>query len=250
MSGHSKWATTKRKKAVIDGKRGKLFTKIVREIIMAARTGGGEMTSNMRLRIVVDKAKAANMPADNWQRAIKKGTGELEGVSYENLSYEGYGPGGVAVVVDCLTDNKNRSAADVRSIFTKCNGNMGEQGSVGWMFKRKGLLVIPKTAMAEDQLLELALDSGAEDMQAAEETFDITTSPEDFEKVKAALIAKGIQPASAELTMVPGNYVKLEGKDAQMMLRLMDELEDNDDVQNVYANFDIPQEVMDAMEES
>ncbi len=249
MSGHSKWATTKRKKAVIDGKRGKLFTKIVRELIMAARTGGGEVTSNARLRIAVEKAKAANMPADNWQRAIKKGTGELEGVSYENLSYEGYGPGGVAVVVECVTDNKNRSAADVRSIFTKCNGNMGEQGSVGWMFKRKGLIVVPKTAMAEDQLLELALDSGAEDMQSAEETFDITTSPEDFEKVKAALMAKGIQPSSAELTMVPGNYVKLEGKEAEQMLGLMDALEDYDDVQNVYANFDIPQDVMDAMEE-
>jgi YebC/PmpR family DNA-binding regulatory protein len=249
MSGHSKWATTKRKKAVIDGKRGKLFTKIVREIITAARTGGGDVGSNMRLRVAVDKAKAANMPLENWQRAIKKGTGELEGVSYENLSYEGYGPGGVAVVVDCLTDNKNRSAADVRSIFTKCNGNLGEQGSVGWMFKRKGLIIVPKSAMAEDQLLELALDAGAEDMQVAEETFDITTAPEDFDKVKAAISAKGVQPSSAELTMVPGNYVKLEGKDAQNMLRLMDALEDHDDVQNVYANFDIPQEVMDAMED-
>jgi YebC/PmpR family DNA-binding regulatory protein len=151
--------------------------------------------------------------------------------------------------VDCLTDNKNRSAADVRSIFTKCNGNLGEQGSVGWMFKRKGLIIVPKSALAEDQLLELALDAGAEDMQAAEETFDITTAPEDFDKVKAAISAKGVQPSSAELTMVPGNYVKLEGKDAQNMLRLMDALEDHDDVQNVYANFDIPQEVMDAMED-
>jgi YebC/PmpR family DNA-binding regulatory protein len=249
MSGHSKWATTKRKKAVIDGKKGKLFTKIVREIITAARTGGGDINGNARLRIAVDKAKAANMPAENWQRAIKKGTGELEGVAYENLSYEGYGPGGVAVVVDCLTDNKNRSAADIRSIFTKHNGNMGEQGSVGWMFKRKGLILVPQSAMAEDQLMELALDAGAEDMQPAEETFDITTAPEDFEKVKAALAAKGIQASSAELTMVPSNYVKLEGKDAQAMLRLMDSLEDHDDVQNVYANFDIPQEVMDAMED-
>lgn len=247
MSGHSKWATTKRKKAVIDGKRGKLFTKIVREIIVAARQGGGDLAGNARLRIAVDKAKAANMPMDNWQRAIKKGTGDLEGVAYEALTYEGYGPGGVAVVVDCLTDNKNRTAADVRSIFTKSAGNMGEQGSVGWMFKRKGLIIIPKSAGAEDQVMELALDAGAEDMQAGEETYDITTAVEDFEKVKAALAAKGIQPASAELTMVPGNYVKLEGKEAEQMLRLMDELEDYDDVQNVYANFDIPQEVMDAM---
>ena len=249
MSGHSKWATTKRKKAVIDGKRGKLFTKIVREIIVAARNGGGDVNGNARLRIAVDKAKASNMPMDNWQRAIKKGTGDLEGVSYEALTYEGYGPGGVAVVVDCLTDNKNRTAADVRSIFTKSAGNLGEQGSVGWMFKRKGLIIVPNTAKAEDELLELALDAGAEDMSSGEETFDITTSVEEFEKVKAALIAKGIQPMSAELTMVPGNYVKLQGKEAQQMLRLMDELEDYDDVQNVYANFDIPQEVMDAMED-
>jgi YebC/PmpR family DNA-binding regulatory protein len=248
MSGHSKWATTKRKKAVIDGKKGKLFTKIIREIITAARLGGGDVNGNMRLRFAVDKAKAANMPAENYQRAIKKGTGELEGVAYESLTYEGYGPGGVAVVVDALTDNKNRSAADIRSIFTKGNGNMGEQGSVGWMFKRKGLILVPKSAMAEDQLLELALDAGAEDMTAAEETFDITTAPEDFDKVKAALTAKNIVPVSAELTMVPGNYVKIDGKDAENMLKLMDMLEDHDDVQNVYANFDIPQEVMDAME--
>jgi YebC/PmpR family DNA-binding regulatory protein len=248
MSGHSKWATTKRKKAIVDGKKGKVFTKIVREIIMSARTGGGDINGNAKLRIAVDKAKAANMPAENWQRAIKKGTGELEGVSYESLTYEGYGPGGVAVVVDCLTDNKNRTASEIRSIFTKGNGNMGEPGSVAWMFKRKGMIVIPKGNLAEDQVMEWALDAGAEDMTAGEETYDVTTAIEDFEKVKQALEAKKVVPLSAELTMVPANYIKLEGEDAERMLRLMDTLEDNDDVQNVYANFDIPQDVMDAME--
>ncbi len=248
MSGHSKWATTKRKKAVIDGKRGKVFTKITREIIVAARQGGGDLNGNSKLRIAVEKAKAANMPADNWQRAIKKGTGDLEGVTYESLVYEGYGPGGVAVVVDVLTDNKNRSASEVRSIFTKNNGNMGEPGSVAWMFKRKGLIVVPKAGLAEDQLLEWSLDAGAEDMSAGEETFDVVTAVEDFERVRQALEAKGVRPASAELTMVPANYIRLEGEDASRMLRLVDALEDNDDVQNVYANFDIPQEVMDAME--
>jgi YebC/PmpR family DNA-binding regulatory protein len=248
MSGHSKWATTKRKKAIIDGKKGKIFTKIVREIIMAARSGGGDLNGNAKLRLAVDKAKANNMPMENWQRAIKKGTGELEGVSYEALTYEGYGPAGVAVVVETLTDNKNRTASEIRSIFTKNNGNMGEQGSVAWMFKRKGFIVLPKGSLPEDAVMELALDAGAEDMQAGEETYDVTTAVEDFEKVKQALEAKGLVPASAELTMVPQNYIKLEGEDASRMLRLVDALEDNDDVQNVYANFDIPQDVMDAME--
>jgi YebC/PmpR family DNA-binding regulatory protein len=248
MSGHSKWATTKRKKAIIDGKKGKIFTKVVREIIMAARTGGGDLNGNAKLRMAVDKAKANNMPAENWQRAIKKGTGELEGVSYEELTYEGYGPAGVAVVVETLTDNKNRTASEIRSIFTKNNGNMGEQGSVAWMFKRKGFIVLPKGSLPEDAVMELALDAGAEDMQSSDETYDVTTATEDFEKVKAALEAKGMVPASAELTMIPQNYIKLEGEDASRMLRLVDALEDNDDVQNVYANFDIPQDVMDAME--
>jgi len=248
MSGHSKWATTKRKKAIIDGKKGKVFTKITREIIVAARNGGGDINANSKLRLAVDKAKASNMPAENWQRAIKKGTGDLEGVSYEQLTYEGYGPSGVAVVVDVLTDNKNRSASELRSLFTKNSGNMGEPGSVAWMFKRKGLIVVPKGALAEDQVMEWALDAGAEDMTAGEETYDVVTAAEDFEKVKQALEGKGIKAASAEVTMIPANYIKLEGEDASRMLRLMDALEDNDDVQNVYANFDIPQEVMDAME--
>jgi YebC/PmpR family DNA-binding regulatory protein len=248
MSGHSKWATTKRKKAIVDGKKGKIFTKVVREIIMAARSGGGDVNANAKLRLAVDKAKANNMPAENWQRAIKKGTGELEGVSYEALTYEGYGPAGVAVVVETLTDNKNRTASEIRSIFTKNNGNMGEQGSVAWMFKRKGFIVLPQGKLPEDAVMELALDAGADDMQSGDETYDVTTAMEDFEKVKHALEAKGLVPVSAELTMIPQNYIKLEGEDAARMLRLVDALEDNDDVQNVYANFDIPQDVMDAME--
>jgi YebC/PmpR family DNA-binding regulatory protein len=248
MSGHSKWATTKRKKAIIDSKRGKIFTKIIREIIVAARIGGGDINGNAKLRLAVEKAKANNMPAENWQRAIKKGTGELEGTSYEQLTYEGYGPGGVAVVVDCLTDNKNRTASEIRSLFAKGNGNLGEPGSVAWMFKRKGLIVLPKGNYAEEQVMEWALEAGAEDMTTSEETYDVSTAPEDFEKVKQALEAKGLVPASAEITLIPNNYIKLTGKDAEQMLKLMDALEDNDDVQNVYANFDIPQEVMDAME--
>ncbi|MES2202252.1 MAG: YebC/PmpR family DNA-binding transcriptional regulator [candidate division FCPU426 bacterium] len=248
MSGHSKWATTKRKKAVIDSKRGKAFTKIIREMMVAAREGGGDPNGNPRLRTAVDKAKAVNMPLDNINRAIKKGTGELEGVAYESITYEGYGPGGVAVVVDTLSDNRNRTAADIRSIFTKGNGNMGEVGSVGWMFKRKGFIVIPRGSLKEDEVLELALDAGAEDMTATDTTFDVITGIEDFEKVKKALTAKNITPSSAELTMIPSSYVKLEGKEAEQMLRLMDALEDYDDVQNVYANFDIPESVMEAME--
>ena len=248
MSGHSKWATTKRKKAIIDGKRGKAFTKIIREMMVAAREGGGDPNGNPRLRTALEKAKAVNMPADNITRAIKKGTGELEGQAYESITYEGYGPGGVAVVVDCLTDNRNRTAADIRSIFTKNNGNMGEVGSVGWMFKRKGFIVIPREKLKEDEVMELVLDAGAEDMSSTDTTFDVTTAIEDFDKVKKAIADKKIIPSSADLTMIPGNYVKLDGKEAEGMLRLMDALEDYDDVQNVYANFDIPESVMEAME--
>jgi YebC/PmpR family DNA-binding regulatory protein len=248
MSGHSKWATTKRKKAIVDGKKGKAFTKIIREMMVAAREGGGDPAGNPRLRTSLEKAKAVNMPADNITRAIKKGTGELEGQAFESITYEGYGPGGVAVVVDCLTDNRNRTAADIRSIFTKNLGNLGEVGSVGWMFKRKGFIVIPKDALKEDQVMELVLDAGAEDMSATDSSYDVTTAIEDFERVKKAISDKKITPSSAELTMIPGNYVKLDGSEAEQMLRLMDALEDYDDVQNVYANFDIPESVMEAME--
>jgi YebC/PmpR family DNA-binding regulatory protein len=248
MSGHSKWATTKRKKALIDSKRGKMFTKLIREIMMAAKDGGGSLEGNARLRTVVDKAKAINMPADNIKRAIQKGTGELEGATYEEITYEGYGPGGVAVLVDVLTDNKNRAAAEIRNIFSKNNGNMGEQGSVGWMFKKKGFLTVPKQGLNEDEVLGLVLEAGAEDMSGEGDTFDVTTALEDFDKVKKALAAKNIQASSAEVTMVPSSNVKLEGKPAEQMLKLMEALEDNDDVQNVYANFDIPESVMEAME--
>jgi YebC/PmpR family DNA-binding regulatory protein len=248
MSGHSKWATTKRKKALIDSKRGKLFTKLIREIIVAAKDGGGSVDSNARLRTVVDKAKAINMPADNIKRAIQKGTGELEGATYEEITYEGYGPGGVAVLVDVLTDNKNRAAAEIRNTFGKNNGNMGEQGSVGWMFKKKGFITVTKAGLVEDEVLGLVLDAGAEDMSGEGDTFDITTALEDFDKVKKALASKNITPASADITMVPSSTVKLEGKQAEQMLKLMEALQDNDDVQNVYANFDIPESVMEAME--
>ncbi len=248
MSGHSKWATTKRKKALIDSKRGKLFTKLIREMMVAARDGGGSIETNARLRTVVDKAKAINMPADNIKRAIQKGTGELEGATYEEVVYEGYGPGGVAVIVSGLTDNKNRAASEIRNIFSKNNGNMGDPGSVGWIFKKKGFLTVPKQGLSEDEMMSLVLDAGAEDMVSETETFDITTAPEDFEKVKAALAAKNITPATAEVTMVPSNTVKLEGKQAESMLKLMDALEEHDDVQNVYANFDIPESVMEAIE--
>jgi YebC/PmpR family DNA-binding regulatory protein len=247
MSGHSKWATTKRKKAIIDSKRGKLFTKYIREIIVAARDGGGDVGTNARLRTVVEKAKAINMPADNIKRAIQKGTGDLEGANYEEVVYEGYGPAGCAVIVEVLTDNKNRAAAEVRNIFTKGNGNMGEPGSVGWMFKKKGLISVPKAAMAEDDFMTLVLDAGAEDMTVSDESYEVTTVLEDFDKVQKALAAKGITATSAELTMLPSTTVKLTGKDAAGMLRLMEALEDNDDVQNVYANFDIPEEEMDAL---
>jgi YebC/PmpR family DNA-binding regulatory protein len=247
MSGHSKWATTKRKKAIIDSKRGKLFTKYIREIIVAARDGGGDVGTNARLRTVVEKAKAINMPADNIKRAIQKGTGDLEGANYEEVVYEGYGPAGCAVIVEVLTDNKNRAAAEVRNIFTKNNGNMGEPGSVGWMFKKKGLISVPKAAMAEDDFMALVLDAGAEDMAVSDESYDVTTALEDFDKVQKALAAKGITATSAELTMLPSTTVKMTGKDAAGILRLMEALEDNDDVQNVYANFDIPEEEMDAL---
>jgi len=247
MSGHSKWATTKRKKAIIDSKRGKLFTKYIREIIVSARDGGGDLNSNARLRTIVEKSKAINMPADNIKRAIQKGTGDLEGASYEEVVYEGYGPAGCAVIVEVLTDNKNRAAAEVRNIFTKNNGNMGEPGSVGWMFKKKGVISVPKSAMAEDDFMTLVLDAGAEDMAVSDESYDVTTVLEDFDKVQKALVAKGITATSAELTMLPSTTVKMTGKDAAGILRLMEALEDNDDVQNVYANFDIPEEEMDAL---
>ncbi len=247
MSGHSKWATTKHKKAAIDAKRGKIFTKIGKEIIVAAKLGGGDPNGNPRLRTAIAKAKAVSMPADNIKRAIQRGTGELAGVSYEEITYEGYGPAGVAVIVEVLTDNRNRTVSEIRNIFSKAGGNMGEAGCVSWMFHKKGYFVVNRATVDEDKLMTLALDAGAEDMQTEDENFAITTPPNDFEKVKKALEDAGIILDAAEVTMIPQTYVKLEGKEAQQMLRLVDTLEDNDDVQNVYANFDIPEEIMSAV---
>jgi YebC/PmpR family DNA-binding regulatory protein len=246
MSGHSKWATTKHKKAATDAKRGKIFTKIGKEITVAAKLGGGDIDGNPRLRTAVAKAKGVSMPAENIKRAIQKGTGELPGVTYEEVTYEGYGPGGVAVIAEVMTDNRNRTVSEVRNIFSKAGGNMGEAGCVSWMFHKKGYLVVSRAKADEDKLMTLALDAGAEDMQVEDDNFVITTAPGDYEKVKKSLEDAGTPLEAAELTMIPQTYVKLDGKEAQQMLRLVETLEDNDDVQNVYANFDIPEELMNA----
>ncbi|MFH1673337.1 MAG: YebC/PmpR family DNA-binding transcriptional regulator [Pseudomonadota bacterium] len=247
MSGHSKWSTIKYKKGAADAKRGKVFTKLIKEITVAAKVGGGDSDSNSRLRSAIAAAKAENMPKDNMDRAIKKGTGELEGINYEEVFYEGYGPGGAAVLVESLTDNKNRTVADVRYIFSRSGGSLGENGCVAWMFKKKGLILVEKKKIDEDTLMELALDAGAEDIAEDDGNFEVKTSPAEFEQVKSALDEKGIKYAMAEISMIPDSSVKLEGKDAEQMLRLMDALEDNDDVQKVYSNFDIPDEVMESI---
>lgn len=243
MSGHSKWAGIKHKKALIDAKKGKVFSKIAREIIMAAKTGGN-VESNAHLRLVIAKAKEANMPNDNIERALKKGTGELPGVSYEEISYEGYGPGGVAVVVDALTDNKNRTTSEIRNIFTKRGGNLAGAGSVSWMFHKKGFITVNKSKAQEDKVMSVAIESGAEDFQVEEDTYEITTEIKDYERVRTALKDNGIECEIAELTMIPSNYIKLEGAQANQVLSLVESLEDSDDVQNVYANFDIPEEIL------
>ncbi len=243
MSGHNKWSTIKHKKGAADAKRGKIFTKIIKEISVAAKLGGGDPAANPRLRTAVDKAKAENMPKDNIERAIKKGTGGMEGVVYEEIVYEGYGPGGAAVLVEVMTDNRNRSVSDIRSIFTKNNGNMGESGCVSWMFSKKGLITFEKN-IDFDQLFEAAIEAGAEDVTEEDEQFEVTTDPSSFIEVRESLAAKGLKPVNAEITMIPQTLVPLEGKQAESMIRLMDRLEDNDDVQNVYSNFDIsPDEI-------
>jgi YebC/PmpR family DNA-binding regulatory protein len=247
MSGHSKWSSIKHKKGAADAKRGKIFTRLIREITVAARMGGGDPTGNPRLRSAIAAAKAENMPKENIERGIKKGTGELEGTSYEENSYEGYGPGGVAVLVDCLTDNRNRTVAEVKHAFERHGGNLGEPGCVSWMFDKKGLIVIEKDKVEEEKLLDLALEAGAEDVNDEEGEFEVITDPGDFEKVREAMESAGIPYTLAEISMIPKNTVKLEGKKAQQMLSLMQVLEDNDDVSNVYANFDIPDEVMEAL---
>jgi YebC/PmpR family DNA-binding regulatory protein len=247
MSGHSKWSTIKRKKGAADAKRGKAFTKIIKEIMVAARFGGGDINANPRLRTAVLAAKAENMPRDNIDRAIKKGTGELEGVNYEELTYEGYGPGGVAMFLEVLTDNKNRTVADVRHIFSKQNGALGESGCVSWMFEKKGLMSLDKKGVDEDRLIEVALDSGALDVKDTGKEFDVTTDPSSFEKVKKTIEDAGFKTAYAEVTMVPQSTVRLTGKEAEQMLRLMEGLEDSEDVQKVYANFDIADEEMERL---
>jgi YebC/PmpR family DNA-binding regulatory protein len=247
MSGHSKWSSIKHKKGAADAKRGKAFTKLIKEITVAARMGGGDPNGNPRLRTAVDAAKAANMPKDNIERGIKKGTGELEGVNYEETNYEGYGPGGVAVLVECLTDKKNRTVADVKYIFERNGGSLGEPGCVAWMFEKKGLIVVEKASVDEESLLELALNSGAEDVRDDGDEFEIITDPGDFEAVKTAIEDAGVTINLAENGMIPKNTIKVEGKKAQQMLSLMEALEDNDDVSKVYANFDIPDEEMEAL---
>jgi YebC/PmpR family DNA-binding regulatory protein len=238
MSGHSKWATTKRKKAVIDAKRGKIFTKLIKEITIAAREGGGDPAGNPRLRLAIDNAKAANMPADNIDRAIKKATGELEGVTYHELTYEGYAPAGIAVVVEVATDNKNRTVAEVRHVFSKYGGTMGETGSVAWMFDRKGVITLPKQNKTEDELMEISLDAGADDLQTEDEFFLIQTSLESFEPVRKALVDQNLTIENASLQWVAKNLVPVKGEDAEKVLKLLDMMEDNDDVQNVFTNAD------------
>jgi YebC/PmpR family DNA-binding regulatory protein len=247
MSGHSKWSTIKRKKGAADAKRGKVFTKIIKEIMVAARFGGGDVNANPRLRTAVLAAKAENMPRDNIDRAIKKGTGELEGVNYEELTYEGYGPGGVAMLLEVLTDNKNRTVADVRHIFSKQNGTLGESGCVSWMFEKKGLITLDKKGVDEDRLMEVSLDAGALDVKDMGKEFEVTTDAGGFEKVKKAIEEASFKTAYAEVTMVPQNTVRLTGREAEQMLKLMENLEDSDDVQKVYANFDIAEEEMERL---
>lgn len=239
MSGHSKWHSIKHKKGALDAKRGKLFTKFIKEITVAARSGGGDPEGNARLRKAILDAKAGNMPNDTIDRAIRRGTGEEEGVNYEEITYEGYGPGGVALMIQSMTDNRNRTVAEIRHIFSKNGGNLGESGSVGWMFDKKGYIVVDKSAKSEEELFDLAIEAGADDLRDDEDTFEIITSPDAFDGVLTAMKGAGIEPQVAEVEMVPQNYIRLEGGDARQMLKLMEALEDHDDVQKVSANFDI-----------
>jgi YebC/PmpR family DNA-binding regulatory protein len=247
MSGHNKWSSIKHKKGAADAKRGKAFTKIIREITVAARIAGGDPNGNPRLRTAIALAKMENMPKENIERAIKKGTGELEGVSYDENTYEGYGPGGVAVLVDCLTDNKNRTVADIKHLFERHGGSLGEPGCVAYMFEKKGLITIEKKLVEEEKLLELALESGAEDVKEEESEFNVITSPSDFEEVRKAIEGAGLSYSSAEITMIPKNTVDVEGKKAQQILNLLEALDDVDDVSHVYANFEISDEAMEAL---
>jgi YebC/PmpR family DNA-binding regulatory protein len=244
MSGHSKWATIKHKKGALDAKRGKIFTRLIKEITMAAKAGGGDVEGNPRLRGAVAAAKAENMPADNIKRAIQRGTGEREGVNYEEITFEGYGPGGVALLVEVTTDNRNRTVSDIRHAFTKGGGNMGEAGSVSWMFQKKGSIIIPKTKAKEDDLMNIVLEQGGDDLNDDGENWEITTPPSAFDTVLEAVKKSGAEVAHSEVGMVPTTYVKLEGSAANTMIRLLETLEDQDDVQNVYSNFDVDQKTL------
>jgi YebC/PmpR family DNA-binding regulatory protein len=239
MSGHSKWATIKHKKGATDAKRGKIFTRLIKEITIAAKGGGGDPDGNPRLRTAILAAKAENMPAENIKRAIQRGTGELEGLSYEEIVYEGYGPGGVAIMVQVLTDNKNRAVSEIRHAFMKNNGNLGESGSVGYLFSKKGLIVVDKAKVNEDKLTEIALEAGADDLSDEGDTWEVITGPKEYDAVLAAIKAAGITPEHAEVTMIASMYQKLEGSQATAMMRLLEVLEDLDDTQNVYTNFDM-----------
>ena len=244
MSGHSKWSTIKRKKGAADAKRGKIFTKLIKEIAIAAREGGGDPAGNPRLRLAVDNAKAANMPADNIERAIKKATGELEGVTYLELTYEGYASGGIAIIIEVATDNKNRTVADVRHIFSKHGGSMGETGSVAWMFDRKGIISLPSIDKTEDEIMDIALEAGAEDFQTEEGYFEIQTDLESFETVRNALVAADLKIENASLQWIAKNTVSVNGDEAEKVMKLIEAMEDNDDVQNVYSNADFDKELI------
>jgi len=246
MSGHSKWHTIKHKKGAADAKRGKVFTRIIKELTIAARNGGGDPDMNPRLRTIIAEAKSVNMPADNIKRAIRRGTGEEEGLNYEEIMYEGYGPGGVAVMVDTITDNRNRTVSEVRHIFGKYGGNLGEANSVAWMFEKKGLIVIDKTAAEEDALMTLALEAGADDMQDAGDSWEVTCSPEVHQAVVDAIKASGLEPSRSEVAMLPKNTVALEGKGIQQMMKLMEALDDSDDTRNVWTNADFDEQDVEA----
>jgi YebC/PmpR family DNA-binding regulatory protein len=246
MSGHSKWHSIKHKKGAIDAKRGKMFSKLIKELTVAARVGGGDPTGNPRLRKAMDDAKAMNMPKDTMSNAIKRGTGEIAGAAIEDITYEGYGPGGVAVIIEAQTDNRVRTVAEIRHIFSKNGGNLGESGSVGWMFQKKGSIILDKAAAEEERIMELGLEAGAEDVTDIGDSWEVVTAPEDFNAVLDAMTAASLEPISAEVTMRPTNSVQVTGATAQQVLRLMEALEDHDDVANVSANFDIPEADLEA----
>jgi YebC/PmpR family DNA-binding regulatory protein len=246
MSGHSKWHTIKHKKGAADAKRGKLFTRIIKELTIAARNGGGDVDANPRLRTVVAEAKSVNMPAENIKRAIQRGTGELPGVSYEEATYEGYGPGGAALIIEVLTDNRNRTVGEIRHLLTKHNGNLGESNSVAWMFSKKGYIVLEKNGVDEETLLNTVLEAGGDDLRDDDDNWEIISEPAAFESVRDAVKGLGIEPVSAEIAMLPQNYVKLEGKEASQMVKLMETLDEHDDVQHVWSNFDIEEKEIEA----